>query len=174
MCTVRTNNTTTTKAKGVGIGVLWREKRRNSWHYDINQICYWRWQYVYPTDITISPDNGIVFDLINSYDDDARGFSSQNLMVSSSYLILFILLFVCTVVCIFARMYYNISVACLCWRQVCWGSILCRHVEWQPQLTLTKQVCKNVSWARKLFVQSKASRMTISWSKMQHAAWTRN
>ena len=38
----------------------------------------------------------------------------KNLMVSSSYLILFILLFVFTVVCIFTGMYYNISVVCLC------------------------------------------------------------
>ena len=73
-------------------------------------------------------------------DDDVRGSAAQNVMVSSSFLILFILFFVCTVVCIFAGMYYNISVVCLCRREVCRGSISCRHVEQQPQLTLTKQV----------------------------------
>jgi len=170
-----TDNTTTTKAKGVVIGVLQRDKCRDSWHYDINQIYDWRWQYVYCTNITISPNNNGVVDRINSYGDNFRGFSTQNLMVrSSSYLILFILLFVCTVVCFFAGMYYNISVVCLCRREVCRGSISCRHIERQPQLTPTKQVCKNVLWARKLFVQNKASRMTIFWPKMQHAAWTCN
>jgi len=119
MCTNSTDNMNTTKAKGVGIGVSRRDKRRDSLHYDINQIYGWRRQYVYRSNITISPDNDGVFDRIESYDDDVRGFSPQNLMISSSYLILFILLFVCTVVCIFACMYYNIAVVCLCWREVC-------------------------------------------------------
>ena len=126
------------------------DKRRDSWHYNINQIYDWRQQYVYPTNITTSPDNNGVFDRINSYNDDVRGFSPQNLIVSSSYVILFVLLFVCTVVCIFACMYYNISVVVLCWREVCQGCISCRHVERQPQLTPTKQVfnkCLMRTWS---------------------------
>ena len=55
-------------------------------------------------------------------DVDVRGFSPQNLMVSSSYLLLFILFI------------------CLCLSKVCQGSISCRHIEQQPQLTPTKQV----------------------------------
>jgi len=62
-----TDNTTITKAKGVDIGVSRRDKRRNSRHYDVNQIYNWRRQYVYRTKITISPDNDRVFDWINSY-----------------------------------------------------------------------------------------------------------
>eukprot|EP00751_Fragilariopsis_kerguelensis_P009937 CAMPEP_0170783352 /NCGR_PEP_ID=MMETSP0733-20121128/15465_1 /TAXON_ID=186038 /ORGANISM="Fragilariopsis kerguelensis, Strain L26-C5" /LENGTH=47 /DNA_ID= /DNA_START= /DNA_END= /DNA_ORIENTATION= len=42
--------------KGVGIGVFQRDKRRDSRHYDINQIYDWRRQYVCRTDITISPN----------------------------------------------------------------------------------------------------------------------
>ena len=78
-------------------------------------------------------------------DDDVRGSAAQNVMVSSSFLILFILFFVCTVVCIFAGMYYNTTWVYLCWREVCQSSISCRHVEWKPQLTPTRQVYKNVS-----------------------------
>jgi len=115
-----TNNTTTTKGKGVGIGVSQRDKRRDSRHYDINQIYDWRRQYVYRTNFSqFLPINDGVFDWIDSYDNNVRRFSPQNLMVISSYLILFILLFVCTVECIFAGMYYNISVVCLCWREMC-------------------------------------------------------
>ena len=109
-----------------------------------DQIYDWCQQYVYRTNIMTTTNNNGVFDWINSYSDDVRGFPPQNPMVSSSYLILFILLFVPMVVCIFAGMYYNISVVCLCWREVCRGSILCKHIEQQPQLTPTNQVCKNV------------------------------
>jgi len=65
-----TDNTTTTKAKGVVIGVLQRDKCRDSWHYDINQIYNWRRQYVYHTNITISTVNDGVFNWIDSYDND--------------------------------------------------------------------------------------------------------
>jgi len=110
---------TTTKAKGVGISVSRRDKRHDSLHYNINQIYDWGQKYVYYTNITISPDNYGFFDQIDSYNDNVRGSSPQNFIVSSKYLILFILLFVCTVVCFFAGMYYNISVVCLYWREVC-------------------------------------------------------
>jgi len=96
---------------------------------------------------------------------DARGvFSTKSYGKQQLFTIIYSV--VCTYgVCIFAGMYCNISVICLCWREVCQGGISCRHVEQQPQLTPTKQVCKNVLWARKHFVQNKASRVTISWPK---------
>jgi len=67
--------------------------------------------------------------MTNTTVDVVRGFLPQNLMVSSSYLMLFILLFVYTVVCIFAGMYYNTAAVCFCQREVCQGSISCRHVQ---------------------------------------------
>ena len=85
----------------VTIGVSQRDK--NNANYSM---------YMYSTDITTATTV-----------DGVRGFSQQNLMVSSSYLILFILLFVCTVVCIFACMYYIISVVCF----VSEGGVLRRH-----------------------------------------------
>jgi len=114
------------EVKGDGVGILRRDNcrdlqyRPNFQHYNIH------WIYgAQLTHRTTMPGK----------------FFPQSPMVSSRHLVLCILLFVRMVVCIFASMYYNIAVVCLCRREVCWGSISCRHVERQPQLTPTKQVC---------------------------------
>ena len=106
-------------------------------------------------------------------DKDVRGLSPQNLMVSSTYLINPFYSVVCMYSYIyFAGMYYNISIICLCWREVCRGSISCRHVEQQPQLTPTKQVfnkCLMRTWS---LCNNNTSRLICGLAKKEYVAWT--